>query len=125
MFTPREEYPDRRTNAPGVSFDDKDVTPHRLKDLPMVGHGRVPVIDLGDLLCGPAGNRSGLRRIGDKWVGRCPLPDCTAKLFSFAIWPCSDSWHCFSCLRSGGVTDLARLAGHALVGRREDGDPRD
>ena len=72
----------------------------------------VPTIDLADLLCGPAGNRSGLLRIGDKWVGICPLPDCAAKLPSFVVWPGSDSWHCFCCVRGGNATDLARLAGH-------------
>ena len=72
-------------------------------------------IDLADLLCGPAGNRSGLLRIGDKWVGRCPLPDCAAKLPSFVVWPDNGSWHCFCCVRGGNATDLARLAGYALA----------
>ena len=72
-------------------------------------------IDLADLLCGPAGNRSGLRQIGNKWVGICPLPDCGAKLPSFVVWPGSDSWHCFCCARGGNATDLVRLAGYALV----------
>jgi hypothetical protein len=75
----------------------------------------VSTIDLADLLCGPAGNRSGLHRIGDKWVGRCPLPDCAAKLPSFVVWPDNDSWHCFCCARGGTATDLARLAENALV----------
>jgi hypothetical protein len=74
-------------------------------------------IDLADLLCGPAGDHSGLRRIGDKWVGRCPLPDCAAKLPSFAVWPDNDSWHCFCCVRGGNATDLARLAGHVLASK--------
>jgi hypothetical protein len=74
-------------------------------------------IDLADLLCGPAGDRSGLRRIGEKWVGICPLPDCTAKLRSFVVWPGSDSWHCFCCTRGGNATDLARLAGAELVAK--------
>jgi hypothetical protein len=77
----------------------------------------VPVIDLADLLCGPAGNRMGLRRIGDKWVGMCPLPGCASKLRSFAVWPATDSWHCFCCRRGGNATDLARLAGHELVAK--------
>jgi hypothetical protein len=74
-------------------------------------------IVLADLLCGPAGNRSGLRRIGDKWVGMCPLPDCASKLRSFAVWPGTDSWQCFCCRRGGNVTDLARLVGHELVAK--------
>jgi hypothetical protein len=72
---------------------------------------------LADLLCGPAGNRSGLRRIGDRWVGMCPLPDCASKLRSFAVWPALDSWQCFCCRRGGNVTDLARLAGNDLVAK--------
>jgi len=77
--------------------------------------GEEPTLDLADLLCGPAGNRSGLRRIGDKWVGKCPLPDCAAKLPSFAVWPGNDSWRCFCCMRGGNVADLARLAGHIVA----------
>jgi len=80
-------------------------------------HGDVPTLDLADLLCGPAGNRSGLRRIGDKWVGMCPLPDCAADLPLFAVWPGNNSWHCFCCRRGGNTTDLARLAGYALVSK--------
>jgi hypothetical protein len=74
-------------------------------------------LDLADLLCGPAGNRSGLRRIGDKRVGICPLPDCASKLSSFVVWPDTDAWRCFNCMRGGGATDLARLAGPALVAK--------
>lgn len=77
--------------------------------------GDVPTLELADLLCGPAGSRSGLRRIGDKWVGICPLPDCAAKLPSFVVWYGSDLWHCFCCMRGGGATDLARLAGDNMV----------
>jgi hypothetical protein len=76
---------------------------------------KVPTIDLADLLCGPAGNCSGLRPIDDMWVGKCSLPDCAAKLASFAVWPGTDSWHCFNCLRGGGASDLARLAREDLV----------
>ena len=74
-------------------------------------------LDLADLLCGPAGNRSGLRRIGDRWVGICPLPDCASRLPSFAVWPATDSWRWLGCVRGGGVTDLARLAGNELVAK--------
>ena len=79
--------------------------------------GAAPTLDLADLLCGPAGNRSGLRHIGDKWVGECPLPDCQVKVPSFAVWPSTDSWHCFYCMRGGGTTDLARLAGDNMVAK--------
>jgi CHC2 zinc finger len=72
---------------------------------------------LADLLCGPAGNLSGLRRIGDKWVGICPLPECASRLPSFAVWRDTDVWRCFTCMRGGRATDLARLVGHALVAK--------
>ena len=72
-------------------------------------------IDLADLLCGPAGNRYGLRQIGDKWVGICPLPNRAAKLPSFVVWSGSDSWHCYCCVQGGNAIDLARLAGYALA----------
>src|SRR5215213_4208386 len=114
MSAPGEVYRGSGTNAPNVSFDEA-VSPHGPEELPKVAMERVLVIDLSDLLCGPAGNRSDLRRIGDKWVGKCPLPDCASKLRSFAVWPASDSWQCFSCRRGGNVTDLARLAGDDLV----------
>jgi hypothetical protein len=117
MFTPGEVYPSSRINTPSTSSDDEAVTVHKQKDLPRASKGRVLVIDLADLLCGPAGNGSGLRRIGDKWVGKCPLPGCASKLRSFAVWPTTDSWHCFCCLRGGSVTDLARHAGYELVAR--------
>jgi hypothetical protein len=74
-------------------------------------------LDLADLLCGPAANRSGSRRIGDKRVGISPLPDCASRLPSFAVWPGTDSWYCFNCMRGGGATDLTRLSGRALVAK--------
>jgi hypothetical protein len=39
-----------------------------------------PTVALADLSCGTAANRSGLRRIGDRWVAMCPLPDCASKV---------------------------------------------
>ena len=117
MFTPGEVYPGSGIDAPSISCDDEAVTIHKPKYLPKAPKGRVLAIDLADLLCGPAGNRSGLRRINDRWVGRCPLPDCTSKLSSFVVWPDTDAWRCFNCMRGGGATDLARLAGHALVAK--------
>jgi len=80
-------------------------------------NGAAPTLDLADLLCGPAGNRSGLRRIDDRWVGRCPLPECASRLPSFAVWPDTDAWRCFTCMRGGDATELERLVGHALVAK--------
>jgi hypothetical protein len=117
MFTPREVYPGSGINAPSISSDDEAVSIHKPKDLPKAPKGRVLVIDLADLICGPAGNRSRLRRINDRWVGICPLPDCASKLSSFAVWPDTDAWRCFSCMRGGGATELERLVGHALVAK--------
>jgi hypothetical protein len=119
MFTPGEVYPDSKINTPSISSDDEAVTIHKPKVLPKAPKGRVLVVDLADLLCGPAGNRSGLRRINDRWVGRCPLPDCTSRLPSFAVWPDTDTWGCYACLRGGGVTDLVRLAGDELVAKAQ------
>lgn len=82
----------------------------------------VPVIDLADLLCGPAGNRSGMRRIAERWVARCPLPDHQDKTPSFTIYPNDDQgqgrWHCFGCNRGGDVVDLYQLV-HAYETPRE------
>ena len=117
MFTPGEVYPGSGINSPSISRDDEAVTIHKPKDLPKAPKGRVLAIDLADLLCGPAGNRSGLRRINDRWVGMCPLPDCASMVPSFVVWPDTDAWRCFNCMRAGGATDLARLVGHALVAK--------
>jgi hypothetical protein len=117
MFTPGELYPGNGTNTPSISSDDEAITILKPKDLPRATKRRVLVIDLADLLCGPAGNRSGLRRINDRWVGMCPLPDCASKLSSFAVWPDSDAWRCCNCMRGGGATELERLVGHALVAK--------
>ena len=69
----------------------------------------VKVIDEADWLCGPGGQRSGLRRVGDKWVGLCPLPDHDEKTPSFTVYP-DDHWWCYGCQRGGDVLDLHQLA---------------
>ena len=66
----------------------------------------VPTIDLADRLCGP--NR--LRRIGEKWTARCPLPDHDEKTPSFTVYPGDRGWWCYGCNRGGDVVDLARIA---------------
>ena len=77
----------------------------------------VPVIDEADLLCGPAGTGTGLRRVGERWVGKCPLPDHVGKgedgrerTPSFAVKPSENRWRCFGCNRGGDVLDLHQLA---------------
>jgi hypothetical protein len=66
----------------------------------------VQVIDLADRLCGPCG----LRRFGDEWVGRCPLPDHEDRTPSFSVNPEKNVWWCHGCVRGGDVVELARLA---------------
>jgi DNA primase len=66
----------------------------------------VPVIDLADLLCGPCR----LRKVGDLWVGQCPLPDHEDRSPSFTVYPETNSWFCYGCLRGGDVIELARFA---------------
>ncbi len=66
----------------------------------------VPTVDLADRLCGP--NR--LRRIGEKWTARCPLPDHDEKTPSFTVYPGDRGWWCYGCQRGGDVVDLAQAA---------------
>jgi hypothetical protein len=42
----------------------------------------VPTIDLADLLCGPGK----MRRAGDRWVARCPLPGHEDRTPSFTVY---------------------------------------
>jgi len=65
---------------------------------------RVETIDLADRLCGPGQ----MRRAGDKWVGRRPLPDHDDKTPSFTVYPGDRGWHCYGCGRGGDVVELAR-----------------
>jgi hypothetical protein len=66
----------------------------------------VPVIDLADLLCGPGR----LRKVGNEWGGRCPLPDHEDRSPSFTVNPEKNVWFCHGCLRGGDVVKLAQLA---------------
>src|SRR5215211_4248019 len=66
----------------------------------------VPTIDLADRLCGPGG----LRRVGERWVGRCPLPNHNERTPSFTVYTETNSWYCFGCLEGGDVVELYRLA---------------
>ena len=66
----------------------------------------VKVIDLADRLCGPGQ----MRRVGEKWVARCPLPSHEDRSPSFTCYPENDSWFCFGCLQGGDVVELYRLA---------------
>ncbi|MGH3088809.1 MAG: CHC2 zinc finger domain-containing protein [Rubrobacteraceae bacterium] len=66
----------------------------------------MPVIDLADMLCGPGR----MRRIGQEWAARCPLPDHEDRSPSFTVNPEKNLFWCFGCLRGGGVIELARFA---------------
>lgn len=69
----------------------------------------VPTIDLADRLVGAGG----MRRIGEKWTARCPLPNHEDRSPSFVVYPATNSFFCFGCLHGGDVIELARLAwGH-------------
>ena len=67
---------------------------------------RTSTLDLADRLCGPGK----LRRVGDKWVARCPLPQHEDRSPSFTVYPETDSFFCFGCLVGGDVIELARHA---------------
>lgn len=66
----------------------------------------VPVIDLADLLTGPCG----MRKRGEEWIGRCPLPDHEDKTPSFAVNKRKNLWYCHGCVRGGDVVNLAAAA---------------
>jgi DNA primase len=66
----------------------------------------VPVIDLADRLCGPGQ----MRRVGEKWTARCPLPGHDERTPSFTVYPGDRGWWCYGCQRGGDVVNLARLA---------------
>jgi hypothetical protein len=66
----------------------------------------VSCVELADRLAGPGR----LRKVGDHWTARCVLPDHEDRTPSFVVYPETDSWFCFGCLRGGDVIELYRLA---------------
>jgi hypothetical protein len=66
----------------------------------------VSVLDLAHRLCGPRD----LRRVGERWAARCPLPDHEDKTPSFCVYPETESFFCFGCLKGGDVVDLYRFS---------------
>ncbi len=66
----------------------------------------VPTVDLADRLCGPGQ----MRRIGEKWTARCPLPGHDERTASFTVYPGDRGWWCYGCQRGGDVVDLAQAA---------------
>jgi DNA primase len=65
----------------------------------------VPVIDLADRLAGPGK----MRRVGNTWVTNCLLPSHEDRSPSFVVYPETNSWFCFACLRGGDAVELYRL----------------
>lgn len=63
----------------------------------------VPTIQLAGDLCGD------LKRVGERHVVTCPLPDHEDRNPSFNIYQDTNSWFCFGCSRGGDVVDLYRL----------------
>jgi len=66
----------------------------------------IATIDLADTLCGPGQ----LRKVGETYTARCPLPDHEDRIPSFVVYPETNSWFCFACVRGGDVVELYRLA---------------
>lgn len=66
----------------------------------------VPCIDLADRLAG-AGK---FRKVGSTWTTNCVLPGHEDRVPSFVVYPETNSFYCFGCLRGGDVVELARLA---------------
>ncbi len=67
----------------------------------------VPVIDLADRLCGS----DGWRKVGNRWVCRCPLPGHDERTPSFTVFLETNSWYCFGACQGGG--DVVALAAAA------------
>jgi len=65
----------------------------------------VEVIVLADLLCGPGR----MRKVGNEWTARCPLPDHEDHSPSFTVNPEKNVWFCHGCLHGGDVVELYRL----------------
>ena len=67
----------------------------------------IPVIDFADRIVGPGK----MRKVGERWVARCPLPGHEDRSPSFTVYPETNSWFCFgACLVGGDVIELARNA---------------
>jgi hypothetical protein len=112
MLTPGEVYTSNGRSPSWVSSSGAPASLHDLERLLEAVKERVPVIDVADLLCGPAGNRSGWRRVGDLWVARCPLPDHKCPWsFSFTVSIDENRWYCCECRVEGDVLDLYAFAG--------------
>src|SRR5829696_4798742 len=64
----------------------------------------VTTLELAERLTGQ------LRRVGDRHVAGCPLPDHDEQTPSFTVYPDDGGWWCYGCNRGGDVVRLAQLA---------------
>lgn len=63
-------------------------------------------IDLADYI----GNHTQLKQRGDKWIGKCSLPDHKDDTASLHIYP-DQSWYCFGCRRGGDLFHYVKARG--------------
>jgi DNA primase len=108
MFQAERLYADKGAKTPNTSTrsrpEHRDVSRRTVIE---AAKEAVPTIDLANLLCGPGE----LRRVGSRWVAKCPLPGHGDKTPSFTVYPATDSWYCFgACQLGGDVVDLAAAA---------------
>jgi DNA primase len=97
MSTPRQMQAHRSIERRGVSR----------RRVIEEGKKNVHTVDLAERLCGPGG----MRKVGDRWEARCPLPGHEDRTPSFTVYTKTNSWFCFgACLRGGDVVDLAAAA---------------
>src|SRR5918998_4965646 len=98
--TPQEAY----HQTPGSSRPERRGASRR--SVIEAAKAKVRTIDLADLLCGPGK----MRKVGERWVARCPLPGHEDRSPSFTVYPETNSFFCYGCLRGGDVVELARFA---------------
>lgn len=52
-----------------------------------------------------------LKKVGNKFSAKCPLPGHDDSSASFFVYPATKSFWCFGCQRGGDVIDFARIYG--------------
>jgi hypothetical protein len=75
-----------------------DLNPHGSREPYEAVRAAAPLAEV-------AGRYTYLRKVGDRRLGRCPLPDHDDKYSSFNCYPCA-RWWCHGCRRGGNVVDL-------------------
>ena len=64
---------------------------------------RIPLADY-------VGQHTQLKKRGDKYIGKCPLPDHKDDTASLHIYP-DQSWYCFGCRRGGDLFHYVKARG--------------